>query len=234
MQRGVVWYIRNLPVLDLANPSLKVNQIMPANLKDDVIFTATEKVDRCTTCHLGIDKKGYEKADQPFRTHPNLELYLQGAHPIERIGCTVCHQGRGRATSFVNAAHTPSTADQEKAWAKYSGGGDTYHGLHYWDFPMMAKGHTEAQCVKCHQGVVEVPKADRLNTGIMLIERYGCYGLPQDQGLGGHPQARPDPHQDHRQDERGLDLPLDQGAEGASGPRACRRCGTCGSTRPRT
>ena len=25
--------------------------------------------------------------------------------------------------------------------------------------PMMAKGHTEAQCVKCHQGVVEVPKA---------------------------------------------------------------------------
>jgi cytochrome c2 len=182
MQRGFVWYVRNLPVLDLANPSLKVNQIMPANLKDDVIFTATEKVDRCTTCHLGIDKKGYEQAPQPFRTHSNMELYLQGAHPIERIGCTVCHQGRGRATSFVNAAHTASSKEQEKAWAKYSGGGDEYHGLHYWDLPMMARGHTEAQCVKCHQGVVEVPKADRLNTGIMLIERYGCHGCHKIKG----------------------------------------------------
>ena len=182
MQRGLVWYVRNLPVLDLANPSLKVNQIMPANLKDDVIFTATEKVDRCTTCHLGIDKKGYENAPQPFRTHTNLELYLQGPHPMERIGCTVCHQGRGRATGFVAAAHTVSSKEQEKEWAKYSGGGDAYHGLHYWDLPMMARGHTESQCVKCHQGVVEVPKADRLNTGVMLIERYGCYGCHKIKG----------------------------------------------------
>jgi outer membrane murein-binding lipoprotein Lpp len=53
-----VYFVRNLPVLDLANPSLKVAQIMPANLNDDVIFSATPKVDRCTTCHLGIDKKG--------------------------------------------------------------------------------------------------------------------------------------------------------------------------------
>ena len=69
IQPGFVSFVRNLPVLDLANPSLKVNQIMPANLKDDVIFTSTPKVDRCTTCHLGIDKKGYENAPQPF-THP--------------------------------------------------------------------------------------------------------------------------------------------------------------------
>jgi cytochrome c2 len=182
---GFVSFVRNLPVLDLANPSLKINQIMPANLKDDVIFTATEKVDRCTTCHLGIDKKGYEDKPQPFKTHPNFELYLQGAHPIEKVGCTACHQGRGRATSFVNAAHTPSTTDQEKAWARYSGGGDTYHGLHYWDLPMMARGHTEAQCVKCHQAVVEVPKADRLNTGLQLIERYGCYGCHKIKGWEG-------------------------------------------------
>jgi cytochrome c2 len=188
---GFVSFVRNLPVLDLANPSLKVNQIMPANLKDDVIFTQTEKVDRCTTCHLGIDKKGYENAAQPFRTHSKMDLYLQGPHPIERIGCTACHQGRGRATSFVNAAHTASSAEQEKAWAKYSGGGDTYHGLHYWDQPMMARGHTEAQCVKCHQGLVEVPKADRLNTGTQLIERYGCYGCHKIKGWEGLRKAGP-------------------------------------------
>ena len=181
IQPGFVSFVRNMPVLDLANPSERVNQIMPAHLKDDVIFTATEKVDRCTTCHLGIDKKGYESAPQPYTTHPNLELYLMGPHPIDRIGCTVCHQGRGRATSFVGAVHTPSTAEQEKAWGKYTGD-DEYHRLHHWDLPMTAKGTTEAQCVKCHQGVVEVPQADSLNAGSMLVERYGCYGCHKIKG----------------------------------------------------
>jgi mono/diheme cytochrome c family protein len=178
---GVVSFVRNLPVLDLANPSLKINQVMPANLQDDVIFTATPKVDRCTTCHLGIDKRGYENAPQPFTTHPNFEFYLQGPHPIEKVGCTSCHQGRGRATSFVNAAHTASTVEQEKAWARYSGG-EKYHGVHYWDLPMMARGHTEAQCLKCHQGMVEVPKAAHLNTGVLLVEKYGCYGCHKIKG----------------------------------------------------
>ncbi len=102
-------------------------------------------------------------------------------HPMERIGCTACHQGRGRATSFVGAVHTPSTPEQEKAWGKYTGS-DTYHRLHHWDLPMTAKGTTEAQCVKCHQGVVEIPQADTLNTGTMLIERYGCYGCHKIKG----------------------------------------------------
>jgi mono/diheme cytochrome c family protein len=178
---GVVSFVRNLPVLDLANPSLKINQVMPANLQDDVVFTATPKVDRCTTCHLGIDKRGYENAPQPFTTHPNFEFYLQGPHPIEKVGCTSCHQGRGRATGFVNAAHTASSVEQEKAWGKYSGD-QKYHGLHYWDLPMMARGHTEAQCLKCHSGMVEVPKATHLNTGVLLVEKYGCYGCHKIKG----------------------------------------------------
>jgi hypothetical protein len=178
---GLVSFVRNLPVLDLANPSLKINQVMPANLKDDVIFTQTEKVDRCTTCHLGIDKKGYEEAPQPFRTHPDMEFYVQGAHAPERLGCTSCHQGRGRATSFVKAAHTASSVEQEKAWGKYSGH-ERYETMHYWDWPMAAKGHTESQCAKCHQGVVEVPRASSLNTGRFLVERYGCHGCHKIKG----------------------------------------------------
>src|SRR6185436_7593125 len=111
---GFVWFVRNLPILEQFNPALKINQILPANLNDDVIFSPTPKADRCTTCHLGIDKKGYETAAQPYRTHPNADLYLRGGHPIDRIGCTVCHQGRGRATSFLKAAHTASSKEQEK------------------------------------------------------------------------------------------------------------------------
>ncbi len=178
---GFVSIVRNLPVLDLANPSLKVNQIMPANLYDDVIFSPTPKVDRCTTCHLGIDKKGYENAPQPYTSHPDIDTYLRGGHPIEKIGCTVCHQGRGRATSFVNAVHTPSTKESEEAWGKYSKT-KQYERWHLWDQPMLAKGYTESQCLKCHQGSVEVPKADRLNAGVMLVERFGCFGCHKIKG----------------------------------------------------
>lgn len=191
IQPGFVSVVRNLPILDLANPSEKVQQIMPAHLKDDVIFTGTEKVDRCTTCHLAIDRKGFEKADQPFRTHPNVELYLQGSHPIDKVGCTVCHQGRGRATSFVNAAHTPSDTEQEAAWGKYSGS-KTYHGLHYWDFPMTTRAYTESQCAKCHKGVVEVPDAPRLNAGVRLVEKYGCYGCHKIKGWENLRKVGPD------------------------------------------
>jgi mono/diheme cytochrome c family protein len=191
IQPGLVSFVRNLPILDLANPSLKINQILPANLNDDVIFSQTPKVDRCTTCHLGIDKKGYENERQPFKAHPDIETYLRGPHPIEKIGCTACHQGRGRATSFVNAVHTPSTMEQEKAWGRYSHTSD-YERWHQWDQPMLAKGYTESQCAKCHQGMVDVPKADKLNAGIFLVQKYGCFGCHKIKGWEGLRKVGPD------------------------------------------
>ena len=188
---GFVSFVRNMPILDMLNPSLKINQIMPAHLKDDVIFTQTEKVDRCTTCHLGIDKKGYEGAPQPYTTHPNMELYLRGPHAVEKVGCTACHQGRGRATGFQNAAHTASSTDQEKAWGKHTGTSH-YESIHLWDLPMMAKGTTESQCAKCHREVVEVPAANSLNLGTQLIERYGCFGCHKIKGWENLRKVGPD------------------------------------------
>ncbi len=191
IEPGFVSIVRNLPILDLANPSLKINQIMPANLYDDVVFSTTPKVDRCTTCHLGIDKKGYEDAPQPYTTHPDMETYLRGAHPIEKIGCTACHQGRGRATGFREAVHTPSDEKEEARWGRYTHS-RRYERWHQWDYPMLAKGHTESQCAKCHQGVVEVPKAEHLNTGVFLIERYGCFGCHKIKGWEGLRKVGPD------------------------------------------
>ncbi len=191
IQPGFVQTVRNLPVLDLANPSLKVNQVLPAYLRDDVIFTTTEKVDRCTTCHLGIDKKGFEAAPQPYKTHPSLELYVTGAHAPERVGCTSCHLGSGRATGFQNAAHTASTLEQEEAWGKYIGK-KHYEPWHLWDSPMTARGNIESQCRKCHADVVEVPKAKHLNAGVVLAERYGCHGCHKIKGWEGLRKVGPD------------------------------------------
>ena len=191
IQPGFTNVVRNLPLLDMANPSLKVNQIMPAGLYDDVIFTPTPKVDRCTTCHLGVDLEGFEDAPQPYTTHPEPDLYVKGPHAIDQVGCTVCHQGRGRGTTFVTAAHTPSTKEQEKEWGKYS---DTeyYEPIHHWDLPMLTNGATQSQCVKCHRGVVDVPKAHRLNTGIELVERHGCHGCHKIKGWEDRRKVGPD------------------------------------------
>ena len=77
--------ILNAPMLDFMNPTLRIQQIVVENLHDDYYFKKVEKVDRCITCHLGIDQKGFENAPAPFQTHPNLELFLSpnSPHPME-------------------------------------------------------------------------------------------------------------------------------------------------------
>jgi cytochrome c2 len=64
-----------------------------------------EQVDRCPTCHMGVDSANYTDPSVPrqFRTHP-FRSSLFTAHPIERFGCTSCHQGEGRSTD--NTAHS--------------------------------------------------------------------------------------------------------------------------------
>src|SRR5262249_8581037 len=58
-----------------------------------------EQVDRCNTCHMGVDSANYTSAsiDRAFRTHPYRGTLI-ATHPIDRFGCTSCHQGQGRAT----------------------------------------------------------------------------------------------------------------------------------------
>ena len=79
-------YFLNAPLLDFLAPTIKIQQLILPNIVDDVNFKTVAKMDRCMTCHLSIDRKGYEKYPQPFTTHPNLSTYLGGdsPHPIDR------------------------------------------------------------------------------------------------------------------------------------------------------
>ena len=63
-----------------------------------------DRVDRCGTCHLGIDDPAFAGAPQPFSSHPGTWLTT---HPMDRFGCTACHDGQGQATDYRNAAHQP-------------------------------------------------------------------------------------------------------------------------------
>src|SRR5580765_2591434 len=62
------------------------------------------RTDRCITCHVGMEDTDvvmpYTK--NPFKSHPKVAMLKQ--HPIDKLGCTICHEGQGLATTTI-AAH---------------------------------------------------------------------------------------------------------------------------------
>ncbi|MBI1873747.1 MAG: c-type cytochrome [Acidobacteria bacterium] len=173
--------VLNAPLLDFMAPTLKIQQVILPNIVDDVNFTRVPKMDRCQTCHLSIDRRGYEKYPQPYQTHSNLEIYLgsQSPHPLLQIGCTACHDGMGQSVSFRDAAHTPRNHEEEERWRQQ------YHWEepHLWDYPMLPVGMTEASCVKCHKNETYVADAPKLQTAYLTFERAGCYACHKTRGF---------------------------------------------------
>jgi mono/diheme cytochrome c family protein len=174
-------YFLNAPLLDFMAPTLKIRQVILPNVVDDVNFIRVPKMDRCQTCHLAIDRRGYEKYPQPFTTHPNLDQYVGSAspHPIDRTGCTVCHEGMGQSVSFRDAAHMPATEEEKQAWEE----NHDWEEPHLWDYPMLPTNLTEASCAKCHRQEVYVPNADKLNVAYATFERAGCYACHKTKGF---------------------------------------------------
>lgn len=142
--------IRDLPILDLSTPNEKIEQVVLKDITNNLIFAQVPKVERCITCHLGTTNPDFENEPQPFRTHPNLELFLSNdsPHPVEEFGCTVCHGGRERGTSFNSTAHTPANHTQEEEWKEKYG----WEEMHHWENPMLPSTYFESGCFKCHTG----------------------------------------------------------------------------------
>jgi cbb3-type cytochrome oxidase cytochrome c subunit/predicted nucleic acid-binding Zn-ribbon protein len=170
----VISSIRNAPVLDMLNPSETIQQVILDKLYYDHPFLQVPRVDRCTTCHLGIDQESAADLEAPFTTHPQLDLFVSSdsPHPIAEFGCTTCHSGLDRAIEFSRAGHTPSSPEQQAEWEAGYG----WHADHFLETPMLPLDTIEASCLKCHTGAGDVPAADSLNIGRDLIRTYGCFG----------------------------------------------------------
>jgi len=112
-----------------------------------------DRVDRCTTCHVGIDNRSFKDAEQPLTAHPGDLLV---SHPPDRFGCTICHEGQGRATD-KDAAH-----------------GHVPH----WTKPLLTGDLTQAACAKCHRDD-PISKAPVLAQGRRLMRQLGCTGCHQ-------------------------------------------------------
>jgi len=125
-----------------------------------MIVSDLNRVDRCTTCHLAIDKPALALAEQPFTAHPG-DILKQ--HPPEKFGCTVCHGGQGLATE-VKAAH-----------------GEVAH----WEQPLLRGELVQAACQKCHGDLAAIKsQAPRLVQGQQLYQQLSCAGCHTVKGFG--------------------------------------------------
>lgn len=166
--------VQNLPIVDMLQPSLKINQIVLSDIREDLNFDLVPRVDRCVTCHQGVSRADLADAPNPHGAHPNLDLFLasDSPHPLEEFGCTSCHGGRGRATDFYGSVHTPGDKDQRAVWVSDL----NWREFHLWEEPMHPLRYAEAGCFQCHAGQTTVKGAEKLSFGLSLIERAGCYG----------------------------------------------------------
>jgi len=182
--------VRDLPILDFMAPYYKVEQVVLPEIKYNVNFASVPEVDRCTSCHLGILNPAYKDAEQPYTSHPNLDLFLasSSSHPYEEFGCTGCHNGRGRGTNFVSTTHTPGSVDEKEKWEEEL----NWHKMHHWLKPMFPTQYTEASCFKCHNNEVRIKGADKLSMGLALIEKNGCNGCHTIQTYPSRRKAGPD------------------------------------------
>jgi cytochrome c2 len=129
--------------------------------------------------------------DQPFTSHPRLDLFVGSSSPHKKgeMGCTICHDGQGSATDFKWASHTPNTPQQAVNWTRDHGWFDNHH----WIFPMTPERFIESNCLKCHHEVVELepserfpePPAPKLVEGYQLVREFGCYGCHEINGFDG-------------------------------------------------
>jgi cytochrome c2 len=93
-----------------------------------------EQVDRCPSCHMGADSANYTDATVPrqFRTHP-FRSTLFTSHPIEKFGCTSCHQGEGRSTdATAHSTFAFSNGEEGPRWE--------FTGDKFWEDPLLPAG----------------------------------------------------------------------------------------------
>lgn len=141
----------------IRNKALEIKQVFSKEV---------DLVDRCVTCHGGVDDSRFAEAPQPYTVHPDIG---REAHPFDRLGCVICHEGQGRATTAKEA-----------------------HGnVRFWGRPMLPVKYLQASCSKCHEEP-ELPGAEQWNAGRQLYLEKGCIGCHSVDGAQNDERYAPD------------------------------------------
>jgi mono/diheme cytochrome c family protein len=149
----------------------KIEQVSLEEYDRNRFDQAIARVDRCQTCHLAINRPGFEKEPNPFKTHPKREVLLaDNAHPPEKFGCTSCHDGQGVAVNSVKQAHGE---------------------VHYWEYPLLRGPKVQSSCTSCHLDVQKFEETPLLAQGQRLFEQIGCTGCHLVRGYETIPKIAP-------------------------------------------
>ncbi len=126
-----------------------------------LVLPHLDKIDRCVICHVGITNPNAEELDNPLAVHPGNYL---NDHDPDQFGCTICHDGQGRATTLTDAlAHKKEL---------------------YWEEPVLLSPYLESNCARCHRS--EMPEVTgAYQKGKRLFIENGCQSCHSVQGRGG-------------------------------------------------
>jgi cytochrome c2 len=192
-QSDAFYFVRNAPIADMLAPSLKIQQVELDGLSNDVNFLRSQRVDRCMTCHIAADKRGFEDRqkypESVLRTHSRLDLFVDSnsPHPYATFGCTSCHGGRDRATDFTRAGHMPNDyALYEKLGAELQEGRDEKGMPVDADALREEMGETQAGRWMRDYGW-ELDKFNDLPMYPMRVVEAGCFRCHRQDA--GHPKA---------------------------------------------
>lgn len=125
------------------------------------------RVDRCISCHQGIEDSRMEEVPQPHTRHHGT--FLED-HPVQKFGCTICHGGQGRALSMEDAfGRLPGT---------------------HWPYPLLEQPYIQASCGKCHLAIFdnrggEEEEMEVFVRGKTVFAGEGCLGCHKARGVGG-------------------------------------------------
>ena len=224
-QNDAFYFVRNAPIADMLAPSLKIQQVQLDGLSNDVNFLRSQRVDRCVTCHIAAEKRGFEdKQKYPesvLRTHPRLDLFVDSnsPHPYATFGCTSCHGGRDRATDFTRAGHMPNDYGAYDKLGEQLHEGRDEKGMPV-DADALREEMEETQTGRWMKEYDwELDPFNDLPMYPMKAVEAGCFRCHRQDA--GHPkarEARPGPQT--RRGARLLELPQDEGPRGPSRSRA--------------
>jgi mono/diheme cytochrome c family protein len=153
-------YYRQLGVEDFSVEYKQVNVKTPSG---------AILVDRCQTCHIGASNPDATGFEQPLAAHPPI---VPGAekdpHDFAKIGCTVCHDGNGRAN------------EQHDAHGEYHG----------WPLPLLKGELAQANCNRCHaMETGTLAGAELYEKGRTLFLEKACWGCHTVAGISSSSQA---------------------------------------------
>ena len=135
----------------------------------NVATPSVDMIDRCQSCHVGASNPDAVAFEQPLTAHPSIVPGMEkDPHDFNKIGCSVCHDGNGRALEKHDA-----------------------HGeFHGWIKPMLIGSLAQANCSRCHAMEGEaLAGAELYAKGQELFLEKACWGCHTIAGVSSSSQA---------------------------------------------